>query len=366
MMDTVRVGVIGSGYWGPNLIRNFVEIPHAEVVVVADRKEERRDYITSRHPKVQVTDDHTDLYSMGLDAVVVATPPETHYNLAKQSLENGLHTLVEKPLTLRSDHAEELVRLAGERNLTLMVGHTFEYNAAVRKLKEIVDSNELGKVLYVDSSRVNLGLFQRNLNVLWDLAPHDISILLYLFGEMPLTATAQGADCIFDGKHDLVYVHLRFPGDVLAHVHVSWLDPNKERRITVVGDQKMLVFDDVEMLDKIKIFDKGVEVPKYTDSFGEFHCSYRYGDVYTPHIDFSEPLRVECEHFLDSILTGKAPQSDGVSGLNVIKVLEAAEQSLQNGGMTVPVPKFESAETLLGIGQATNGTGERTSNNHTS
>lgn len=342
-MNRVKVGVIGCGYWGPNLIRNLAEIPESNLVAVADLRAERLEHVRARYPAVKVTGNHVDLFSMSLDAVVVATPPSTHFRLAKECLLHGLHVLVEKPLTLKSQDAEELISIAEERGLTLMVGHTFEYNPAVRALKDLIDKGELGKILYVDAVRVNLGLFQPGLDVLWDLAPHDISILLYLLGSDPMLVNALGADCIFKGKADIAYLNLEFPDEVLAHVHVSWLDPCKVRRITVVGSQKMVVYDDVENLEKLKIYDKGVETPSYADTYHEFQFSYRHGDVVSPAIRMSEPLKEECQHFLQSILEVKAPQSDGRVGLKVVRVLEAAERSLRRGGIPEFLTWYETA-----------------------
>jgi predicted dehydrogenase len=332
-MKRIKVGVIGCGYWGPNLIRNFVELPSANLVVVADLRADRLAYIRSRYPSVETTDDYWNLFSMSLDAVVVATPPATHFQIARACLERDLHVLVEKPLTLSSEEAIALIELAEERGLTLMVGHTFEYNAAVRTLKDLIDRGELGTIQYVDAVRVNLGLYQRDLDVVWDLAPHDISILLYLLDSNPVLVSALGADCIFRGKHDIVYLNLEFANRVLAHVRLSWLDPCKVRRITVVGSQKMVVYDDVENLEKIRIYDKGVEGPPYTDTYGEFQCSYRYGNVVIPNIRFVEPLGVECQHFLECIRDGSKPLTCGRNGLQVVRVLEAAERSLYYGGM---------------------------------
>lgn len=329
----MNAGIIGCGYWGPNLIRNFVEIPESNVVAVADLREDRLAHIHSRYPALETTRDYTDFFAMPLDAVVVATPPATHFRIARDCLLQDMHTFVEKPLTLDSRKAEALIEIAEARGLTLMVGHVFEYNPAVRALKEIIDSGELGEIYYIDAVRVNLGLFQPDLNVLWDLAPHDLSILRYVLGEDPVSVSAQGVASIFDGKHDVVYLNLIYPGSILAHVRLSWLDPCKVRRITVVGSRKMAVYDDVEHLEKIKIYDKGVEAQPYTDTYGEFQCSYRYGDVVIPRIPFSEPLRVECEHFLECIADGAEPQSDGRVGLQVVKALEMAERSLQNGGV---------------------------------
>lgn len=333
MHGKVRVGIVGAGYWGPNLIRNFVQLDESDVVVVADKRDDRLQHIRKTYPHVRTTSDYRDLFNMGLDAVVIATPPTTHYAIAKDCLEHGLHAFVEKPITTSARDAEELIEIAAARDLRLMVGHIFEYNAAVRKVKEIIDSGELGDIYYINAVRVNLGLYQPHLNVLWDLAPHDLSILLYLLGQEPISVTAQGGDRVFEGIHDIAYMHLTFPNKVLAHVHVSWLDPNKERKITIVGSKKMLVYDDIEPMDKIKIFDKGVEAPPYTDTYADFQCSYRYGDITTPRLDLVEPMREECQHFVRSIVKGFTPQSDGRVGLQVVKLLEMADRSLQNGGL---------------------------------
>ncbi len=331
-MELIRLGVIGSGYWGPNLIRNFMDLPGSKVVAVADLRTSRLDHVRSRYPGIQTTEDYSTLFSMDLDAAVVATPPATHFEIAKDCLLNDLGVLVEKPLALNSRDAEELIDLADRRNLTLMSGHTFEYNPAVRALKQLIQKGELGNVYYIDSVRTNLGLFQRDLNVLWDLAPHDLSVLIYLLGDEPTSVGASGGSYVFGGIHDIAYLHLEFPGGVMAHVHVSWLDPNKVRRITVVGSQKMAVYDDVHPTEKIKIFDKGVDVPSYTDTYEEFKLSYRSGDVVIPRIDMAEPLRLECEDFINSVANGSEPQCGGESGLRVVKILEAANRSLQNGG----------------------------------
>lgn len=330
-MEAIKVGVIGCGYWGPNLIRNLVDISQAEVVGVSDLRESRLNHIRNLYPRIFTTQNYKDLFSLNLDAVVVATPPATHYAIAKECLENGLNVLIEKPITTNSADAQELVDLAARKDLTLMVGHTFEYNPAVRALKELIDQGEIGQVYYMNSIRVNLGLFQRDLNVLWDLAPHDLSIFLYLLGMRPISVSAQGNDSVFKGIHDLVYLNLVFPNDVFAHIHVSWLDPCKVRRTTVVGSKKMVVYDDVEVNEKIKVYDKGVDAPEYTDTFSEFQCSYRSGDILIPNIRFVEPLRMECQHFLDSIQNHTEPQSSGKVGLEVVKILEAAQRSLMNG-----------------------------------
>lgn len=329
-MKTIKVGVIGYGYWGPNLARNFFDLPSAELVAIADLKEERLQRARSFYPEVRTTTDYNDLFSMGLDAAIISVPPVLHYPIAKKCLENGLHVLIEKPMTQSSEHAEELIRLATAKGLVLMVGHTFVYNSAVVALKKFIDSGELGDIYYIDTARLNLGLFQRNSNVLWDLAPHDISILLYLLGQDPISISAYGTPCVFDNIFDVAYLNLIFPNQIPAHIHVSWLDPCKVRRITVVGSKKMIVFNDMENEQKLKIYDKGVDAPEYTDSYGEFHCNYRSGDIIIPNIRIAEPLRHECQHFIDSIINKTRPDSDGYDGLRVVKIIEAAENSVRN------------------------------------
>lgn len=349
-MEQIRVGVIGCGYWGPNLIRNFVEIPDSNVVIVADAKAERLAHIGTRYPQITVTQNYQEFFAMDLDAVVIATPPATHFSLARDCLNHDLHVMVEKPLTLNSRDAAELIEISDKKDLALMVGHTFEYNPAVHTLKKLIDSGELGQIYYIDSVRVNLGLFQPHLNVVWDLAPHDISIIRYLLGMDPISVSAYGKDYIFKDIQDTAYLHLEYPGNILAHVHVSWLDPSKVRSMTVVGSRKMAVYDDVSTTEKIKICDKGVEKPPYTDTFGEFQCSYRYGDITIPNVRFTEPLRIECQHFIDCITNGKNVQSNGRVGLQVVKVLEMVEQSMREGGKWVLASEVYPEQRPLAVG----------------
>jgi predicted dehydrogenase len=301
------------------------------LIAVADLKEDRLQRAHNLYPNTVTTHEYTELFDMNLNAVVISTPPALHYSIARDCLEHGLNVLVEKPLTLNSGHAQELIDLADARNLVLMVGHTFEYNSAVHALKHYMDSGELGEIYYLDMARLNLGLFQRDSNVLWDLAPHDLSILFYLLGEMPVTVSAHGTPCVFDDIHDVAYVNLNFRSGISAHIHVSWLDPCKVRRITVVGSKKMIVYNDIENEQKLKIYDKGVDVPEYTEGFAEFQCNYRSGDIVIPNIRFVEPLKQECTHFLDCICGHQQPCSSGVDGLHVVKVLEAAQRSMLNG-----------------------------------
>ncbi|MGB1287460.1 MAG: Gfo/Idh/MocA family protein [Aggregatilineales bacterium] len=336
MTDKLRIGAIGAGYWGPNLIRNFVEIPHSNLVAVADLSEKNRERMQSRFPTIQTfTDDYKNLFDMNLDAIIIATPPFTHHDIARDCLEHDLHVMVEKPLTLDSESSRDLINIAAERNLRLMVGHVFEYNPAVRAIRDIINSGELGEIYYLDAVRTNLGLFHPSLDVMWDLAPHDISTILFLLGQSPESIQVSGGASIWDEVCDLAYMHLNFADGKQAHVRVSWLDPQKVRRITVVGSKKMLVYDDVSPLEKLKIFDKGVEAPPYTETFGDFQMSYRYGDIVIPHISGTEPLRLECEHFIESIMAGTDPQTDGWNGLRVVRVLEAASESLANKGVAV-------------------------------
>lgn len=330
-MEPIKIGVIGSGYWGPNLIRNFSENTESTVVAVADLREDRLTAVRNSYHKVFTTKDYRDLFAMGLDAVVVATPPATHYPIAREALGAGLHVLIEKPMTTSTRDAEDLIELAARKDRTLMVGHTFAFNPAVHALKGLIDSGEIGDIYYIDTARLNLGLYNRELNVLWDLAPHDISIILTLLGTKPEAVEVYGMECVMKGVHDVAFMNLVFPNNILVHVHVSWLDPCKVRRVTVVGSKKMVVYNDIEASEKIKIYDKGVTVPAYTNTFGEFQCSYRYGDVIIPNIKFTEPLRLESQHFLDCIKNHTTPITSGEEGLQVVKVLETAQHALANG-----------------------------------
>ena len=335
-MTDLRMGAIGCGYWGPNLIRNFIEIPGAQIVAISDLQQEPLNRMMQRFPQIQAsTRNYRDLFEMNLDAVVIATPPATHYEIARDCMEHGLHVLVEKPITLDSEDAAKLIKVAEKNNVILMVGHTFEYNSAVRAVKEMILSGELGDIYYIDAIRASLGLFQTKANVVWDLAPHDISILRYLLDADPVSVSTHGSSCVQEGIEDVAYTTLMFPNNVIAHIRSSWLDPSKQRRITVVGSKKMVIYDDVEPLEKIKIYDKGVKAIRHTDTFGEFSFAYHYGDVVIPYIRFEEPLRVQCQHFLDCIREGKQPQTDGLNGKRVVQVVEAAQRSMKSGGDTI-------------------------------
>jgi len=334
----MKVAVIGCGYWGPNLIRNFVQSNKVEELICCDLDRKRLDHMKNLYPTVQVLSDYKGLLDKpDLDAVAIATPVNTHYPIAKEFLTQGKHVFVEKPLTHSYEAGLELVKIAEEKKKILMVGHTFEYTAAVNKVKSIVENGELGRILYISSTRVNLGLFQPDINVVWDLAPHDISIILYILGETPVSVSSQGKAHFNPNIEDVATTTLNFRNGVIAFIHSSWLDPNKIRRTTIVGSKKMLVYDDIDAQEKIKIYDKGVEVPAYYDTYGDFQYSYRYGDIYSPRIEDFEPLKKECNHFLECIRTGKPPLSDGYSGLRVVAVLEASSRSLRLSGKSVPL-----------------------------
>ena len=341
----IKIGVIGCGYWGPNLIRNFIHTPGCSMEICCDRDQDRLDRIKNLYPGVNTSTDHTELLESDLDAVAIATPVWTHYPLAKAFLEAGKHVMVEKPLTNSSVDCYDLIRTAEKNNLQLMVGHTFEYTAAVNKIKEIIDSGEIGDVLYINSSRVNLGLIQKDINVIWDLAPHDISIITYVLGQEPITVNAQARSHFNTGIEEVAMTTLNFANDTMAFIRNSWIDPNKIRSMIFVGTKKMLVYDDISPNEKIKIYDKGVEKPSYYDTFGEFQFSYRYGDIHIPHVKEHEALRKECAHFVESIEEGTTPRSDGISGLRVIRTIEAANESLKNQGRAIPVRTMEEFES---------------------
>ena len=298
------------------------------------------------HPDVQTTSKFDDVIEdTELDGILIATPARLHFEMAKKSLQAGKHTLVEKPIARSTDQCQELIELAENQKLTLMVGHTFIYSAPVRKIKEIVKSGELGEIQYICSRRLNLGLFQKDINVAWDLAPHDISIILYVLGEDPVYVNCQGKSHFVDQIEDVTNMTLSFANGAFATIQSSWLDPNKVRETIFVGRRKMLVYDDLKLTEKIKIYDKRVEVPPHYDTFGEFQYSYYYGDVYSPYLRLVEPLKAECLHFLDCIKTGAKPESSGLEGLEVVQILVAASHSLRNGGGRVEIAKPSAPHT---------------------
>ena len=337
-MAPLRLAVIGCGYWGPNLVRTFVEMPETTVQAVADRDGTRLEHVGLRYPHIPLlTDDFRALFDIDIDAVIVSTPPETHFAIVRSCLEHGLDVLVEKPLATTSADAAALVDIAEARDRILMVGHIGAYNPAVQALGTMIASGDLGEIAYIDAVRGGLGLFHSSLNVIWDLAPHDISILMHLLGESPMTVSAKAVACVESSIEDVAYIALRFPSGVLAHVRLSWLDPCKTRRVTVVGRKKMVVYDDLESHEKLKIYDKRVDAVRRTDTFGDYQFAYHYGSVVSPYIHHDEPLRLECLHFVECVQQHTRPLTDGANGLAVVRVIQAAQQSLQQGGVDVAI-----------------------------
>lgn len=333
-----RIAVVGCGYWGPNFVRNFSQLPDSEVAVCCDLREERLRHMRTLYPFVRTTTQlDRVLEDPTINAVVIATPVTSHHRIGMACLRAGKNVLIEKPIAASAREAADLGNAAEERGLVLMGGHTFLFNAAVLKVKEYIESGELGRVFYISSTRVNLGIFQDDINVIWDLAPHDISILNFILNARPLRVAAYGRSYIQSAIEDVAFLTLEYPRGVTAHVHVSWLDPNKIRRTTIVGSKKMLVYDDIQTLEKVRIYDKGVSVQPHYDTFGEFQLAYRFGDIYTPKVDDSEPLKLECISFLESIKKGKTLRSGAEQSLSVVEVLEAAQRSLRAGGKMLEV-----------------------------
>ncbi len=331
------VGVIGCGYWGPNLIRNFINLKDVVVKTASDLSENRLNHMNRLYPSLKVTGDYRDIINdPEIDAVIIATPVSTHYHLAAEAIKAGKHVFCEKPLTRTVEEGVNLVEMADGAERTLMVGHTFVYTAAVNKVRDLIRTGELGDIYYMSTSRVNLGLFQDDINVVWDLAPHDVSIMNYVLESRPLSVSAVGHSYIQPKIQDVSFVTLRYPGSILAHLHVSWLNPNKIRSTTVVGSRKMLVYDDISSLEKIRIYDKGVDVIPHYDTFGEFQLSYRYGDISIPKLDDAEPLKIECQHFIDCI-NGAAPRSSGKHGLEVLLALDAIDRSMAANGSEITI-----------------------------
>ncbi len=332
------LAVVGLGYWGPNWIRNFYTLRCARRLIACDLSAERLAHVKGLYPSLELTQKFDDvLRDPEIEGVVIATPVSTHYRLAKQCLEADKAVVVEKPLATSRAEAAELVRLARLRDRVLMAGHTFEYSAPVIKLRELITSGEIGEVLYISSVRANLGLFQHDVNVAWDLATHDISIILMLLGQMPESVSCQGQSHFRREVEDVALITLHLPRNVIAFVHVSWLDPNKIRRTTIVGSRRMLVYDDTALQEKIRVYDRGVTMRPYYDNYGEFQYAYRYGDIHIPRIEEVEPIKRECEHFVDCIRNNLTPATDGLNGLRVVAVLEAAQRSLRSGGAAVPL-----------------------------
>jgi len=351
MTKQIKVGVVGCGYWGPNLVRNFRALPDCSLKMMCDISQERLGHLRALYPEVEGEADYRHMLNgAGLDAVVIATAVKLHYPMAKASLLAGKHTLIEKPMAASSVECEELIEIASRKGLVLMVGHTFLYSPAVRKIKEIVEWGDVGDIRYISARRLNLGLFQKDINVAWDLAPHDLSIILYVMGESPLSVNCRGSAHVTRGVEDVTSMSLQFSKNRSAMVHSSWLDPRKIREMTIVGSKRMIVYDDVAPLEKIRIFDVRVERPPHYDTFAEFQYAYHYGDMYAPYIKQEEPLKAECQHFLDCIRESKAPLSGGAQGLELVRILEAASVSLKQNGSPVQFAQAEPGRLAIGNG----------------
>ena len=336
-MSLINIGVIGCGYWGPNLLRNFAENDGAQLRWICDLDEQRLASMSRRYPMAQTTTDYRVVVNdPSVDAVAVVTPVATHFPIAKELLRAGKHVLLEKPLAANAREAEELIELAEQNRRTLMVDHTFVYTGAVRKMKEIVSSGELGDLLYFDSVRINLGLFQRDINVLWDLAPHDLSIMDYLIERQPHTVSALGSSHIERGIENIAYLVMLFPDEFIAHFHFNWLAPVKIRRTMIAGSSKMVLYDDIEPTEKVRVYDKGVTASRSSrESDYQTLVSYRTGDVWAPKLDSTEALRYVVAEFLDAIRDGRPSLTDGHAGLRVVRLLEAAQRSMKNGGQAI-------------------------------
>jgi predicted dehydrogenase len=331
----MKIGVIGLGYWGPNLVRNFLGHKLVDKVIACDLKEDRLTQIKAKFPGIEVTNDYKKLLQSDVDAIAIATSVDTHFNLAKEALAAGKHIWVEKPFTSSKAQAEELIKIADSKKLNIFVDHTFLYTGAVRKIKELIDNGELGDIIYFDSVRVNLGLFQHDVNVIWDLAPHDLSIMNYVLnGNVPEAVSASGVSS-YNCLENIAQMSVHFKDSrCFAHFHVNWTSPVKIRRIIIAGKKKMLVFDDLEYSEKIKIYDSGVEFTS-TESIHNALVQYRTGDMYSPQISQTEALSSAVKEFIDSILEKRKPLTDGRNGLHVVEILEASEKSIKQKGMPV-------------------------------
>jgi len=330
----LRIGVIGYGYWGPNIVRNFINTEGATVAMVCDKNPTTFKKLAANHPCVKTTADCNDiLLSPDIDAVAIVTPVFTHYELAKQALENGKHIFIEKPFTDSVAHAEELVNLAEKKNLVIMVDHTFLFTGAVRKIKQLIKEKALGKLYYYDSTRVNLGLFQHDINVIWDLAPHDFAILSHVIADQPVAVTACGRSHI-NGHEDIAYISVFYSSNLIAHINVNWLSPVKVRNTLIGGEKKMLVWNDIADDEKIKVYDKGIDVTT-TEGIYDLLVNYRSGDIWTPKLENLEALKQETAYFLECVTNSTKPHNDGLAGLQVVRLLDACDQSLRQNGKTV-------------------------------
>jgi predicted dehydrogenase len=332
----IGVGVIGYGYWGPNLVRNFAEAPGCRVMAVSDLRTQRLDALRGRYPAVRTSTDFREIIDApDIDAVAIATPVSTHFDLGMAALEAGKHVMIEKPLTGSTEQATRLIELAARKNRVLFVGHTFIYTGAVRKIRELMANDSVGEIYYYDSMRVNLGLFQHDINVIWDLAVHDLAIMDFILGKQPVAVSATGVSHVPGKPEDIAYVTVFFEDRLIAHVHVSWLAPVKVRRTLVGGSRKMVVYDDLEPSEKIKVYDKGITLTETPDAAYQMRVGYRTGDMWAPQIDITEALGTMVRHFSECIDKGTTPLTDGQAGLRVVRILEAATRSMADRGRVV-------------------------------
>jgi len=343
----INVGIVGYGYWGPNLVRNFVANKKCEVTTICELDTKKWTLIRKKYPNVSITKDYEELIDKPeIDAIVIATPVFSHYPLAKQGLERGKHMFVEKPLATKVTEAQELVNLSRQNGCILFVDHTFEYSPPVIKIKEILDSGKIGEIYYVASSRINLGLFQPDISVIWDLAPHDFSILFYWLDEEPLEISVVGKGFIRKEIPDAAFINMKFPSGITANIHISWLSPIKLRRTTIIGSKKMIVYDDTQEVEKVKIYHNVITI-KEPEDFGQYHLSYRTGNIVSPRLEAVEPLNRAVNHFLECINSGKEPKTNGENGLRVVRALESAEMSLRDNGNGIRNMSKYKATTVL-------------------
>jgi predicted dehydrogenase len=345
LSSKIRVGLIGYGYWGPNYARALTDLPDVSLSFVCDAQEERLRRAAARFPQVPLAQDVSEAMRRDdVDAVIVSTPTSTHYELARLALESGRHVIVEKPLALESEHCEQLGELADQKGLVLMVAHTFLYNVGIQKLREYIKSSNFGRVYYLHATRTNLGPIRPDINAVWDLAPHDISIFNYLLDEEPQWASAIGSRALGNQREDVAFITLGYTNDVIGNIHVSWADPNKVREVVVVGSCQRLVFDDLNSLERVRIYEKGVSVGEtHADSFGEFKLLMRDGDIISPKIELSEPLKGQLTDFVEAVLGHRRPLSDALSGTRVVQALKAIDASMRARGKAVEVAKCKIA-----------------------
>jgi predicted dehydrogenase len=332
----INVGVIGVGYWGPNLIRNFVANPETDIQICCDLNRDRLKYISSLYPALSTTIDFKEVIKDNdLALIAICTPVNTHFEIAKAALENGKHVLIEKPMTATSKQAEELIQLAQKNNKRIFVDHTFIYTGAVRKIREYIQNGELGDLFYFDSVRVNLGMFQHDVNVLWDLAPHDVSIMNFLLGEKAESVVATGSVHLNNNLEDVAYLSIYYPNNLIAHIHTNWLSPVKIRQTLIAGSKKMIVWDDNQPSEKVRVYDKGIDVIQNADQVYNMLIQYRTGDMHCPRLDSTEALATEVNHIVECLNDNKPSPADGEAGRMVVRILEAAQESIKNRGKEI-------------------------------